>query len=151
MARAQLSASSPAVVAAQERQAALLGKGKYRKAEHVSREGPVGSLSTQMMPKHKGNGGSRVQFQKRFGHWMRVALKAKARGVLPFGSVARLGSLLCGCAVQVKQTRTAAAYEKMVLRINAWLVWSRSTSRSREPLKKICAWANPSPITVARE
>ena len=24
--------------------------------------------------------------------------------------------------VQVKQTRTAAAYEKMVLRINAWLV-----------------------------
>ena len=26
------------------------------------------------------------------------------------------------CVVQVKQTRTAAAYEKMVLRINAWLV-----------------------------
>ena len=42
LARAQLTTSPSGVVAAQERQAALLGKGKYRKAEDLAGEGPVG-------------------------------------------------------------------------------------------------------------
>ena len=79
LARAQLTTSPSGVVAAQERQAALLGKGKYRKAEDLAREAPVGSLATNTMPKHKGNGGSDKHFQKSFGQWMRTAFKAKAR------------------------------------------------------------------------
>ena len=77
LARAQLTTSPSGVVAAQERQAALLGKGKYRKAEDLAREGPVGSLATNTMPKHKGKAGSVEQFRKSFGQWMRTALKAK--------------------------------------------------------------------------
>ena len=79
LARAQLTTSPSGVVAAQERQAALLGKGKYRKAEDLAREAPTGSLSTSRMPKHKGKQGSEVQFKKAFGTWMRTTLKAKVR------------------------------------------------------------------------
>ena len=79
LARAQLSSSQTGVVAAQERQSALLGKGKYRKAETVAREAPVGTLATKDMPKRKGMKGSEADFQKRFGTWMRTALSAKVR------------------------------------------------------------------------
>ena len=63
LARAQLASSPPGVVAAKERQTALLGKGKYRDAEAVAREGPVGSLATKNMPNHKGTKGSEAQFK----------------------------------------------------------------------------------------
>jgi len=79
LARAQLSATQTGVVAAQERQSALLCKGKYRKAEMVAREAPVGSLVTKDMPKHKGMKGSQANFKKKFGIWMRTALSAKVR------------------------------------------------------------------------
>ena len=79
LARAQLSTTQTGVVAAQERQSALLGKGKYRKAETVAREAPVGTLATKDMPKRKGMKGSEADFQKRFGTWMRTALSAKVR------------------------------------------------------------------------
>ena len=71
MARAQLSATQSGVIAAQERQSALLGKGKlYRKAEALAREAPVGSLATEDMPKRKEMKGSEAEFKKRFGTWM---------------------------------------------------------------------------------
>jgi hypothetical protein len=53
LARAQLSASTSGVVAAQQRQDSLLGKGRYRDAEKLASEAPVGTLSTKDMPKRK--------------------------------------------------------------------------------------------------
>ena len=79
LARAQLSASASGVVAAQERQDALLCKGTYREAEKVAREAPVGSLATKDMPKRKASEHSEAVFAKQFYGWMRKSLKAKVR------------------------------------------------------------------------
>ena len=77
LARAQLSESASGVLAARERQMALLGKSEYREAEKVAREAPVGSLSTKAMPKKKNAGKDAAQHQKAFGAWMREALSGK--------------------------------------------------------------------------
>ena len=55
LARAQLAESTSGVVAARDRQAALVGKGLYRQAEKVAQEQPVGTLATKDMPKRKGS------------------------------------------------------------------------------------------------
>ena len=125
LARAQLSMTQTGVVAAQERQSALLGKGKYRKAETVAREAPVGTLATKDMPKRKGMKGSEADFKKRFGTWMRTALSAKVRltrAERRGRAEGRARSYPARRAWQVKQARVAAAYEKMALRMNAWMV-----------------------------
>ena len=80
LARAQLSASSSGVVAAESRQNALLGKGKFRKAEHVAREAPVGSLNIKNMPRRKNAAKSveaQEKFKKSFGSWLRSSLSGK--------------------------------------------------------------------------
>ena len=98
LARAQLASSASGVVAALDRQAALVGKVPYRKAEHVAREQAVGSLAVKDMPKKKGSTDGEA-FSRDFGAWMRKALVGKK-----------------------KQARTAAGYEKMVLTIHEWMV-----------------------------
>ena len=50
LARAKLAESASGILVAQDRQAALVGKGAYREAEKVAREGPVGMLATKEMP-----------------------------------------------------------------------------------------------------
>lgn len=118
LARAQLSQSGSGIVAAQERQSALVGKGTYRKAERVAREQPVGTLAAKDMPKKKKHAAKAAQFEKAFGEWMRRSLSAKVRRrsrAEPCWDVGASGDLPRSSArcVQVKQVRTAAAYEKM--------------------------------------
>ena len=80
LARSQLAArSSTGVVAAQECQSALVGKGLYRKEESVAQEQPVGVLATNEMPRRKEFVGSEPQHQKKFQEWMRSKLTPKAR------------------------------------------------------------------------
>ena len=74
LARAQLAAnSSTGVVAAQERQTAMVGKGKYREEEKVAQELPVGSLATNEMPRRKDFAGAEQQHQKK--RWLLCGLK----------------------------------------------------------------------------
>jgi hypothetical protein len=77
LARAELSQSSSGVVAARDRQTALVGKGLYREAEKVAREAPVGMLSTKDMPKRKDSAQTEAEYEKTFGSWMRSTLEAK--------------------------------------------------------------------------
>ena len=65
-ARAKLAASSSGIVAAQDRQAALVGTGKYRVAEKVAREAPIGSLATNEMTKRKNSTASPAEFKTNF-------------------------------------------------------------------------------------
>ena len=65
LARAQLAESTSGVVAARDRQAALVGKG-YRQAEKVAQEQPVGTLATKDMPKRKGSALDKAQFKEAF-------------------------------------------------------------------------------------
>ena len=88
LARAELSQSSSGVVAARDRQTALVGKGLYREAEKVAREAPVGMLSTKDMPKRKDSAQKEAQFENAFGSWMRSTLQAK---------VSISGNALCIC------------------------------------------------------
>ena len=88
LARAELSQSSSGVVAARDRQTALVGKGLYREAEKVAREAPVGMLSTKDMPKRKDSAQKEAQFEKTFGSWLRSTLEAK---------VSISGNALCIC------------------------------------------------------
>ena len=88
LARAELSQSSSGVVAARDRQTALVGKGLYREAEKVAREAPVGMLSTKDMPKRKDSAQKEAQFEKTFESWMRSTLEAK---------VSISGNALCIC------------------------------------------------------
>jgi len=75
LARAELAESASAIVVAQDRQAALVGKGTYRDAEKVAREGSIGMLATKKMPKRKAS--SALQFKTAFRTWMRESLVAK--------------------------------------------------------------------------
>ena len=81
LARAKLSATIGGVVAAQERANSLLGKGVYRDAESLARQGPVGSLSTKDMPKRKDakSATAKAKHGKGFRAWMTRALKSKVR------------------------------------------------------------------------
>jgi len=101
LARAQLEASTGGVVAAQQRQNSLLGKGRYRDAETLAREAPVGTLRTKDMPKRKQAKTKAAQAAHGvdFRAWMDRTFQRKP-----------------------KQTRTAAGYEKMVLTVNDWMV-----------------------------
>ena len=65
LARAQLAESTSGVVAARDRQAALVGKG-YRQAEKVAQEQPVGTLATKDMTKRKGSALDKAQFKEAF-------------------------------------------------------------------------------------
>jgi len=78
LARAKLGESASGIVVAQDRQAALVGKGAYRDAEKVAREGPVGMLATKTMPKRNASA-SQLQFKAAFRAWMRESLGAKVR------------------------------------------------------------------------
>ena len=80
LARAQLAAnSSTGVVAAQERQTAMVGKGKYREEEKVAQELPVGSLATNEMPRRKDWQGSPAQFTQNMQKWLRTKVSVKVR------------------------------------------------------------------------
>jgi hypothetical protein len=79
LARAQLAESTSGVVAARDRQAALVGKGLYRQAEKVAQEQPVGTLATKDMPKRKGSALDKAQFKEAFTKWMRKSMHAKVR------------------------------------------------------------------------
>ena len=81
LARAQLSTSTGGVVAAQQRQDSLLGKGRYRDAETLACEAPVGTLSTKDMPKRK-QAKTKVAQAKHgadFRAWMKRTFKSKVR------------------------------------------------------------------------
>ena len=75
LARAKLAESASGILVAQDRQAALVGKGAYREAEKVAREGPVGMLATKEMPKRKEL--SKLRYESAFRKWMRDSLGAK--------------------------------------------------------------------------
>ena len=77
LARAKLAESASGIIAARDRQAALVGKGDYREAEKVAREAPVGTLATKEMPKRKESSESAVQFKASFRTRMRSTLGAK--------------------------------------------------------------------------
>ena len=77
LARAKLAESASGIIAARDRQAALVGKGDYREAEKVAREASVGTLATKQMPKRKESSESAVQFKASFRTWMRSTLGAK--------------------------------------------------------------------------
>ena len=78
LARAKLAESASGIVAARDRQAALVGKGMYRDAETVASESPVGTLATKQMPKRK-DAFSAAQHKASFRVWMRDSLGAKVR------------------------------------------------------------------------
>ena len=78
LARAQLAESTSGVVAARDRQAALVGKG-YRQAEKVAQEQPVGTLATKDMPKRKGSALDKAQFKEAFTTWMRKSMQEKSK------------------------------------------------------------------------
>jgi len=78
LARAKLAESASGIVAARDRQAALVGKGRYRDAEKVASESPVGTLATKEMPKRK-DALSTAQHKESFRLWMRDSLGAKVR------------------------------------------------------------------------
>ena len=71
LARAQLAESASGIVAARDRQAALVGKGLYREAEKVAREQALGTLATKDMPKRKGSTLDKAKFKEAFTTWMR--------------------------------------------------------------------------------
>ena len=79
LARAQLAESASGIVAARDRQAALVGKGLYREAEKVAREQALGTLATKDMPKRKGSTLDKAQFKEAFTTWMRKSVHAKVR------------------------------------------------------------------------
>ena len=81
LARAQLAESTSGVVAARDRQAALVGKG-YRQAEKVAQEQPVGTLATKDMPKRKGSALDKAQFKEAFTTWMRKSMQEKSKRML---------------------------------------------------------------------
>ena len=120
LARAELAESPSGVGAAREQQAALVGK-QYRKAEGIARETAVGMLATKEMPRRKESTESAQQFQQNFFSWMRGSLTGKARASIEKQLRMHVVERAL-CAVQVKQVRTSAAYEKMVLTVNEWIV-----------------------------
>ena len=79
LARSQLYESTSGVVAARDRQAALVGKGQYRQAEKVAQEQALGTLATKDMPKRKGSTLDKAQFDEEFTQWMRKNMHAKVR------------------------------------------------------------------------
>ena len=81
LARAQLTASANGVIAARDRQNALLSKGSYREAEKVAREAPVGTLAIKDMPKRKDakSAEEQAQFKQKYRAWMRASLSSKVR------------------------------------------------------------------------
>ena len=81
LARAQLAAAANGVIAARDRQNALLSKGTYRKAEGVAREAPVGTLAVKDMPKRKDakSAEEQAQFKQKYRAWMRASLSSKVR------------------------------------------------------------------------
>ena len=100
-ARAMLAASSSGIVAAQDRQAALVGTGKYRVAEKVAREAPMGSLATNEMPKRKNSTASPAEFKTNFRKWMKTSLGSKVRGLATGKTPSSLIELPpCACAGQ---------------------------------------------------
>ena len=74
LARAKLHESSDGVVAARDRRNALIGKGEFRDAEKVAREGSVGTLSR---PPKMSQGKDLEEHKQEFGTWMRRTLAGK--------------------------------------------------------------------------
>ena len=103
LARAKLSSTTGGVVAAQERANSLLGKGTFRDAETLARQGPVGSLSTKDMPKRKDatSATAKAKHGKDFRAWMARALKSKVRDHLGIcigeRRAASASDLTCDC------------------------------------------------------
>ena len=118
-ARAKLAASSSGIVAAHDRQAALVGTGKYRVAEKVAREAPAGSLATKEMPKRKFSTASTAKFKMEFRKWMKTALGGKVRGLATGKTPSSHIELpLCACAGQagahgVELRVQGAAHERL--------------------------------------
>ena len=79
LARSQLHESTSGIVAARDRQAALVGKGQYREVEKVAQEQALGTLATKDMPKRKGSTLDKAQFDEAFSKWMRTNMHIKVR------------------------------------------------------------------------
>ena len=77
--RAQLRESASGVIAARDRQMALVGKGTYRDAETMAQEQAMGMLAIKAMPKRKKSTLDKSQFNAAFTKWLRTSMHAKAR------------------------------------------------------------------------
>merc|ERR1712113_588719 len=76
LARAKLTSATSDLLATQDRQNTLLAKGRYREAEVVAREAPVGTMHMAGKPKRMAYKDCN-KHRKDFGEWMKKTLKGK--------------------------------------------------------------------------